>query len=131
MKEKVKREETLRTLQGQNATLGSIIETSDKIDAVYQGVEYKKDQISQRLQPFLDNTFGKEYRDKIRDEKYYKIHRDLLEEREFEIEAEAAWYPIIEIHPNAGKHLLHPAGSAHSGARKGYIKKPAIDWGSQ
>ena len=92
LKEKVNREQKLRTLQEQNATLDSIIETSDKIDAVYQGVQYKKDQISKRLQGFLNNTFGENYRNRFRDDKRCKIHRDLLEEKQSEIEATADDY---------------------------------------
>ena len=94
LEEKVKREEDLRTLQERNATLDSISETADKINAMNQSIQYKANKLSTitYLKPFLEETFGEEYRDKFFDDKYCKIHRDLLEERRHVIEAEADTY---------------------------------------
>ena len=88
LREKVKREENLRTLQGHNATLDSMIETYDKINTMAQSAQYKADQLSTTtLKPFLEETFGREYRDKIRKDKRNEIYQKLLNERQDEISA--------------------------------------------
>ena len=88
LREKVKREENLRTLQGHNATLDSMIETYDKINTMAQSAQYKADQLSTTtLKPFLEETFGEAYRDKIRKDKRNEIYQKLLNERQDDISA--------------------------------------------